>query len=291
MPPVDPFSPPVRAPVPWLSPPKRRTKRPPQPPSLHQQRKARRRAQRRGLPPALWLPLVALGFGSVALGAWEEGDSRSAQASEPPAAVIEDGPSDAELPMQVTVNVAHTERSGPIVELSDHSIAHGTPNGGSLSGGVRLPVRGIGFYTYDPSVQRSPQSPERRWGTSLLVSQVMQLGEWWARTYPDQPPLGIGDLSREGGGFFGGPGVGHASHQNGLDVDIRLPRRDGVEGAANPSNYDRALTQAIVDRAAAQGAHLILVGPSLDLHGPVTVWPNHDDHLHIRWPDPDGTGN
>jgi hypothetical protein len=36
---------------------------------------------------------------------------------------------------------------------------------------------------------------------------------------------------------------------------------------------------------------LILVGPNLDVSGPVTIWPNHDDHLHIRWPDPDGLGN
>lgn len=278
--------------VPWLPAP--RGRRPTQPPSRHQERRARRRAQRRGLPPAAWAALMAAAFGTVAVGAWDRADERRARAAtaEPAtASTIEDGPSDAELPMHITVNVAHTERSGPILQISDSSVAHGGPNGGWLSGGVRLPVRGVGFYTYDPSTQSGPQSPARRWGTSLLVSQVVELGEWWSRTHPHATPLGIGDLSQQHGGFFGGPGVGHASHQNGLDVDIRLPRRDGVEGPANPSNYDRALTQDIIDRAAAQGAQLILVGPSLDVHGPVTVWPNHDDHLHIRWPDPDGGGN
>ena len=80
--------------------------------------------------------------------------------------------------------------------------------------------------------------------------------------------------------------VGHVSHQNGLDVDIRLPRRDGAEAGAGPATYDRALTQAVVDRLVAQGASLVLVGPSLDVHGPsgiVMTWPNHDDHIHARW--------
>jgi murein endopeptidase len=88
--------------------------------------------------------------------------------------------------------------------------------------------------------------------------------------------------------------VGHASHQNGLDVDIRLVRADGTEQQVGAATYDRAATQAVVDRLVAQGASLVLIGPSLDLHGPAGVvvrWPNHDDHLHVRFPDPDGTGN
>jgi murein endopeptidase len=112
---------------------------------------------------------------------------------------------------------------------------------------------------------------------------MVELGEWWARTHPGAGPLGIGDLARRGGGSIDG----HASHQNGLDVDIRLPRRDRVRGPANPSNYDPTLTQDVVDRLVQQGASLILIGNSLDLTGPrgvVMRWPNHDDHLHVRFP-------
>ncbi len=42
------------------------------------------------------------------------------------------------------------------------------------------------------------------------------------------------------------------------------------------------------------GAQYVFVGPGLDVHGPqgiVVTWPNHDDHLHWRIPDPDGTAN
>lgn len=254
-------------------------------------RRGRPRPRRHFAPPWAWLVLVVTALTAVLVGALEEGGGVRATAAAPAPAVIEEGPWDAEGPMRVRVRVAHSERSGPIVDLGDDSVAHGGPNAGRLSGAVRLPVRGDGYYTYNPATQRPPGGAERRWGTAMLVAQVIELGEWWAATHPGQPRLGIGDLSRPQGGPFHGPVVGHSSHQNGLDVDIRLPRRDGVEGPANPGNYDRALTQQVVDRLAAQGATVILVGPSLDVHGPVTVWPNHDDHLHVRFADPDGTGN
>lgn len=171
--------------------------------------------------------------------------------------------------------------------------ALGTPNAGRLVDGVRLPAEGPGYYTYNPATQTPPGGADRTWGTRRLVREVLDLGEWWSRTHPGRPRLGIGDLSRPGGGPFTGPAVGHASHQNGLDVDIRLVRRDGAEDATRPGTYDRPLTQAVVDRLVARGAGLVLIGPSLDLHGPPGVvmrWPNHDDHLHVRFPDPDRAG-
>jgi conjugal transfer mating pair stabilization protein TraG len=170
------------------------------------------------------------------------------------------------------------------------SLALGTANAGSLVNGVRMPVEWRGLYTYDPQTQRPPGSSHRTWGTAALVRDLLELGEWWARTHPGQPRLGIGDLTADGGGEV----VGHASHENGLDVDIRLVRADGVEGPADPATYDRELTQRVVDRLLAVGAEYVFIGPSLDLHGPpgvVVTWPNHDDHLHWRIPDPDGAGN
>ena len=46
------------------------------------------------------------------------------------------------------------------------------------------------------------------------------------------------DLSRTHGGKFGRNfgGLGHASHQNGLDADILYPRKDGTE-RARPSPH------------------------------------------------------
>ncbi len=193
------------------------------------------------------------------------------------------------LARQGAARLIRSEQSAPDVDWKD-SIALGTPNGGRLVDGVRLPARGVGFYTYDPAHGVVPNAPWRRYGTDALVREMLDLGAWWDATQPGGPRLGIGDLSLPEGGPFSGPGVGHQSHQNGLDVDIRLPRRAAVEGRANPGNYDRELTQALTDRLVAQGASLVLIGPGLDLHGPsgvVVRWPNHDDHLHARFPDRD----
>ncbi len=172
------------------------------------------------------------------------------------------------------------------------SIAHGTPNAGSLEGGVRLPAEGVGYYTYNPATQEPPGGGDRTWGTAMLIREVRGVARWWAARHPNGPRLGIGDLAHESGGPFTGPVVGHSSHQNGVDVDIRLIRRDGAERAVDPSTYDRAATQALVNRFIAAGASYIFVGPNLDLHGSgVMVWPGHDDHIHVRFPDPDGAGN
>lgn len=171
------------------------------------------------------------------------------------------------------------------------STARGSANAGRLDGGVQLPARGQGYYTYDPRYpDRRPNAGDRRWGTDALVRELIDLGEWWARTHPSRPRLGFGDLSRREGGSLDL----HHSHENGLDIDIRLPRRDGREGRAHPGNYDPERTQEIVDRLVDRGAELILIGHSLDLSGPAGVvvrWPAHDDHLHVRLRDPDGRGN
>ena len=192
----------------------------------------------------------------------------------------------------VAATVADPPAPPPEAVVWRDSLAHGTPNAGSLTGAVRLPAEGPGYYTYNPATQEAPGGDDRTWGTAMLVREIRAVAKWWAAAHPNAPRLGIGDLSRQAGGAFTGPIVGHASHQNGLDVNIRLVRRDGAERAVDPSTYDRALTQRLVNRFIAAGATHIFVGPSLDLHGSVVMaWPAHDDHLHIRFPDPDGTGN
>src|SRR6185312_2103594 len=69
--------------------------------------------------------------------------------------------------------------------------------------------------------------------------------------HPDVPPILIADLSRPEGGPFGPRygGLGHDSHQNGLDADVMYPRRDRAPlPALRPAEVDRALAQDLVDR-------------------------------------------
>lgn len=170
------------------------------------------------------------------------------------------------------------------------SRAIGLTYAGSLVGGVRLPREGVHFFTWDPVLHRSPDRPWRRFGTDRLVRMLLAVIDAYAAAHPDAPRVGIGDLSRPHGGDFGPRfgGIGHASHQNGLDADVYYPRRDRRERAPRTvDQIDLRLAQELVDRFVRAGAQIVFVGPSTHLHGPagvVHILVHHDDHLHVRLP-------
>jgi murein endopeptidase len=160
---------------------------------------------------------------------------------------------------------------------------------GRLVGGVPFPPEGVDHFTWDPVLKRSPNRVWRRYGTDRTVARVLQTLAAFRAQHPESPPVGVGDLSRPRGGEFGRRfgGLGHASHQNGLDVDVYYPRRDRLLVAARrPREVDRALAQPLVDAFVRAGATDVFVGPSLALRGPrriVQPLAHHDDHLHARF--------
>jgi murein endopeptidase len=164
----------------------------------------------------------------------------------------------------------------------------GKPNAGRLVRGVQLPPEGIDFWTYDWGLRESPNRPWRRWGTDRLVRTVLTVLREYRTANPYAPRVGVADLSRRHGGWFGRNfgGLGHASHQNGLDVDIIYPRLDGTERSIwDHRLVDRRLAQDLVDRFVAAGAQKIFTGPRLHLRGPkkvVVPLVHHDDHMHVR---------
>ena len=229
----------------------------------------------------MWIILLGMLAATLPIAALNDGSSGTADASPAPAA-----------PERRAPEKTPTAPPPPIETRIEwrRSIAHGTATAGWLERGVILPEEGPGFYTYDPRGQTRPNAAVRRYGTAMLVRELIDLGAWWAREHPGAPRLGVGDLAHEGGGRF----ELHVSHQNGLDVDIRMPRSDGAEGRVGPGTYDRALTQELADHLVARGVEYVFYGPNLTVRGPagvVEVWPNHDDHLHVRFRDPDGAGN
>jgi murein endopeptidase len=164
----------------------------------------------------------------------------------------------------------------------------GRASAGRLLRGVQLPAEGPDWFTWDPVRKSSPNRPWRRWGTDRLVRTLLRVLREYRAAHPDAQRVGIGDLSRPHGGDFGKSfgGLGHASHQNGLDVDVYYPRQDRVERRPYaPRQVDRELAQDLVDRFAAAGARYVFVGPRLGLsgrRGVVEKLVNHDDHLHVR---------
>jgi hypothetical protein len=167
----------------------------------------------------------------------------------------------------------------------------GVPWEGRLVGGVQLAAEGEHFFTWDPVRKRSPNRGWRRYGNRRLVETLLRVLREYAAAHPEAPRVGVGDLSRRRGGDFGARfgGIGHASHENGLDVDVYYPRRDRRELEPRvPRQIDRRLAQDLVRRFVAVGAAKVFVGPGTGLRGPpavVEVLPAyHDNHMHVRLP-------
>ena len=104
--------------------------------------------------------------------------------------------------------------------------------------------------------------------------------------------MSLTSLSTHGGPFYGRKygGLGHGSHQNGLDVDVLMPRKDLCECASqSPTEVDAVHAQELVDAFVAAGAQYLFVSPVLYrrglLRGPrgvVIPLRFHDDHIHVR---------
>lgn len=153
-----------------------------------------------------------------------------------------------------------------------------------------LPSEGLTWVSWDPIERDKPNRWWRRWGTDSLLRATLGAVRSFAAENPHAPRILVGDMSRPHGGDFGPQfgSIGHASHQNGLDVDVYYPRVDGREWPARlPEQVDIRLAQDLVDRFVAAGAEQLFVGPSLPLTGPeeiVVPLDHHDDHLHFRLP-------
>jgi len=170
------------------------------------------------------------------------------------------------------------------------SRAVGLPYAGRLERGVRLPAEGDTYFTWDPVRKTTPNRGWRRWGTDRLIRTTLRIARRYMRENPGAPRLTIGDLSRPHGGDFGPQygSIGHASHQNGLDIDVYYPRGDRNERPPDlPRQVDVRLSQRLVDMFVAAGAQKVFVGPSLDLRGPPEIvhpLVHHDNHMHVRLP-------
>jgi murein endopeptidase len=185
----------------------------------------------------------------------------------------------------IALAVALLPASADAAECKSRAV--GKPWDGRLVCGVQLPAVSETFVTWDFPLARSPSRSWRRWGTQKLVDRVQQLTASYAKRFPDSSRLVVGDLSRPKGGNFGRKygGIGHASHQNGLDADIYYPRRDGLETSPErPSLIARGRSQWLVDHAA-RGADRVFIGPNTGLRrttSHVQYLAHHDNHLHLR---------
>ena len=173
--------------------------------------------------------------------------------------------------------------------LDAGSVSLGTPQRGALVRGAQLAPESTDFFTWDFPLNQSPNRPWRRWAAGRTIATVLAVIAEYRAANPGGPRVGIADLSRPHGGDFGKRfgGLGHASHQNGIDVDILYPRFDLQElRPSKVAQIDRGLAQDLVDRFVAAGAEFVFVGPHTKLTGPRKVVQKlvfHDDHMHVRF--------
>jgi peptidoglycan hydrolase-like protein with peptidoglycan-binding domain len=123
------------------------------------------------------------------------------------------------------------------------------------------------------------------WGTGLTIGALEAAAASFAATGHGR--VAVGDISFEHGGNI----PGHATHEVGLDIDLRLIRKAGNQCLYGTtfrlSSYDRAATRILIQaiRAAAP-LHVKLIyfnDPVLISEGLTTSYPGHDDHLHVRY--------
>jgi len=166
------------------------------------------------------------------------------------------------------------------------ALAEGLPYAGLLHGGTQLPVDGPDWVTWNPNTDSRPNLPGRLYGHEHTIRTIIAVLAAYRQTHPKAPLVVVGDISFRHGGFMDQ----HVSHQNGLDVDVYYPRRDGwLQAPTSTAQIDRRLAQQLLDAFVAAGASKIFVGFASGLHGPPDVvipYPNHENHMHVRLRNP-----
>jgi murein endopeptidase len=182
-----------------------------------------------------------------------------------------------------------TARASELARIQWHrATSIGLPYSGRLVHGTQLPVDAADWATWDPVTDSTPNRPNRLYGNEHTIRTIVSVITAYRSAHPRAPRVVVGDISYEGGGRMDE----HVSHQNGLDVDVYYPRRDGhLSAPIATSQIDHRLAQDLLDRFVAAGAQVVFVGYSTGLRGPsgvVVPYPNHENHMHVRFAHPGG---
>lgn len=159
-------------------------------------------------------------------------------------------------------------------------------DGGALA--LAGPYPAVNTLLEDSSGVYGYYSESNRYGIAETIEAILEVGRILSQRYPGKR-FGVGDISKQGGG----PIDGHASHQNGIDFDVRLLRMDWEEAAIVYQNsaYSRKLTQELIDLFWTNSNLAVEFVFFNDAHTQGTrPWPNHDNHFHVRF-HPPGIGS
>lgn len=138
-----------------------------------------------------------------------------------------------------------------------------------------LPESGVGFVTNNRG------DDEFQWAKQSTIDAAIKTAGAWDALHTNRP-FSIGQISVRGGGPFGV----HASHQHGLDVDVRPVRKDGknLPVEMTESQYERALTTELIDLWWTNApVQLVYFNDQTVINAGLSVkCTGHNDHFHVR---------
>jgi murein endopeptidase len=164
----------------------------------------------------------------------------------------------------------------------DPSISIGSLGNGRLVNGVFFPAAGPDHSAWNFRAQRNGGSDRTRWGHCRVVRAVLPGLAAYRDRNPDAPPVAVGDMALRHGSEIDG----HSTHENGRQIDICLPRRDGkFREPHTVAQVDPRLTCELVRALLNAGTDQILIGPNIRIGTPTRAipWPNLDDRLRAMF--------
>jgi hypothetical protein len=133
-----------------------------------------------------------------------------------------------------------------------------------------------GYYTYG-MLYHKPDKGAYQYAHPIMMTAILRVGLEWQAI--DRRRFGVGNISLPGGR----QNDDHKGHMDGLQVDIRPLRKDGLEAPVTwmDTQYDPVGTARLIDlfRTFAPVTRIFFNG-----HGIPFVLPlrNHDDHFHVE---------
>ncbi|MES2743422.1 MAG: hypothetical protein V4754_21080 [Pseudomonadota bacterium] len=134
-----------------------------------------------------------------------------------------------------------------------------------------------GYYTYG-MLDRRPDKGAYQYPHPIMMSAIIRVAFEWQSV--DKRRFGVGNISLPGGPKH----RDHAGHRDGLQVDIRPLRKDGLELPAtwmDHGNYDHLATAKLIElfRTFAPVKRILFNDASISF---VRHADHHDDHFHVE---------
>lgn len=128
-----------------------------------------------------------------------------------------------------------------------------------------------GYYVYG-----TPTNGAGQFGHPALLSVLFFVEREWQAI--DHRKFGIGNISRAGGSAY----PKHSSHKDGLQVDVRAVRLDGLQAPVTrfDEQYDHKATDKLIGLFSSHPSVRKVLFNDTRIHG-ATAWVGHDDHFHV----------